>query len=159
MPKESKLIDEELVSKAKIALEALGPNSFTAIRLKSIIAAYHHGIKKVSEVYDINRSSLHRWVSLFASGNIDSIKNANKPPRSKLSQAQAEVIRGWIEADSSVTINKLCNMIKNKWGLSVGKSSVHRLLQKLGFAHITGRKSHYKSDPAAQLEFKKKSTR
>jgi len=50
-------------------------------------------------------------------------------------------------------------MIEEKFDIKISKSSVHRLLIKLGFSHITGRAEHYKSDKSAQAEFKKKSAR
>lgn len=124
--------------------------------VKAIIAAYKNGIKKVCEVYDISRSSLHRWVRLFKARGIEGIKNANKPPRSKLNKTQEAIVKEWLEEDANVTIKKLKIRIEEEFQTGIGKSSVHRLILKLGFSHITGRKRHYKSDPSAQAEFKKK---
>ncbi|WP_410519683.1 winged helix-turn-helix domain-containing protein [Candidatus Cyrtobacter comes] len=56
-----------------------------------------------------------------------------------------------------MTIKKFKILIKERY--DIGKSSIHRMLQKLCFNHITGRKRHYKSDQSSQEEFKKKSTR
>lgn len=159
MPKESKLIDKELVRRAKEELERLGKEGVVAMRLKAIIASYSHGIKKVAEVYDINRASLHRWVKLFKEGDVADIKNASKPSRSKLSEKQEELVRSWIESDHNITIKKLKIMIEEKFAVDIGKSSVHRLMKKLGFSHITGRRRHYKSKQSLQEEFKKKSSR
>ena len=158
MPKASKLIDIALVEKAKEALSMLGNNAIAAIRLKAIIASYKHGIKAVAEIYDINRSSLHRWVALFKEGQLDSIINQSKASRSKITQGQLSVMESWILTDHNITIKKLGIMIQNEWGMRLGKSTIHRALVKLGFSHITGRKKHYKSNETDQVEFKKKST-
>lgn len=159
MPKVTKIIDEELVNKARDALGALGDNGIVAIRLRAIIASYKHSIKIVSEVFGINRSSLHRWVLLFKNGGIESLKNIKKPPRSKLNQEQQLIVRSWVENDNTITIKKIVIMIKDNFDSSLSKSSIHRMLINLGFSHITGRTKHYKANYSAQAEFKKKSTR
>ena len=158
MPKTTKIIDQELVTNAERALNSLGDNGVVAIRLKAIIASYKHGIKKVSEVYDINRSSLHRWVDLFRKGGVEKIKNISKPPRSKLTEAQKGELKRWIENDSGLTIKAIKIKIKEAFDVSIEKSSIHRMIKNLGFSHITGRKKHYKTNESAQAEFKKKST-
>ena len=117
MPRETKIIDEDLVKEALKAVDKLGHEGIAATRLKAIVAAHKHGIKKVSEVYDINRSSLHRWVSLFKKGQIEAIKNAKKPPRSKLSKEQQEVVKSWIDNDYNLTLKKLGIMIEEEFSL------------------------------------------
>ena len=152
MPKTTKLIDEELSTRASIDLAQLGEAGIVAIRLRAIIAAFKHGIKIVAEVYDINRSSLHRWVALYRSGGLESLGNIKKPSRSKLSADQQVIIKSWIEDDNSLTIKAVVIMIKERFGITISKSSVHRLLMRLGFSHITGRAEHYKSDKSVQTE-------
>ena len=159
MPKITKLIDEKLSKQASRELAQLGDIGIVAIRLRAIIAAFKHGLKTVSEVYDINRSSLHRWVTLYRSGGLEVLGNIKKPSRSKLNTQQQATIRSWIDSDSSLTIKAIVIMIEEKFDIKISKSSVHRLLIKLGFSHITGRAEHYKSDKSAQAEFKKKSAR
>jgi transposase len=158
MPKITKIIDKELESKAQKALDEVGSDGVVALRLKAIIASYKHGLKKVSEVYDINRSSLHRWAALFKKGGAAAIKNIPKPSRSKLSIEQQDQIKSWVLSDSGLTIKAIKIQIKENFDINLEKSSIHRMLKKLGFSHITGRKKHYKSNESAQSEFKKKST-
>jgi transposase len=158
MPKVSKIINKELVLKAREALNNRGKNGVVVTRLRAIIASSKHGIKKVAEVYDINRSSLHRWAALFRDQGIDGLKNIAKPSRSKLNTTQKDVIKTLIERDSSITIKKLKIVIKEKFDIDIEKSSIHRMLGALGFRHITGRKRHYKADESSKEEFKKKST-
>lgn len=114
-------------------------------------------LRKWLRFYDINRSSLHRWVALLRDKGIDGLKNIAKPSRSKLTTAQKDEIKSLIERDSSITIKKLKIVIKEKFAIDIEKSSIHRMLGMLGFRHITGRKRHYKSDESSKEEFKKKS--
>lgn len=159
MPKVTKIIDQELVKNASDALAKLGDDGIVAIRLRAIIASHKHSIKTVSEVFGINRSSLHRWVLLFKDGGIEALKNMKKPSRSKLKEEQQLLVKSWVEGDNTITIKKLGIMIKEEFGFPLAKSSIHRMLINLGFSHITGRKKHYKANDSAQAEFKKKSTR
>ena len=85
--------------------------------------------------------------------------NISKPSRSKLSDAQKAEVEYLVSKDSSITIKKLEVYIKERFDIDIGKSSIHRMLQKLGFRHITGRKRHYKSNESSKEEFKKKSTK
>jgi transposase len=158
MPKTTKIIDKEMETNAQKALEELGNNGVVALRLKAIIASYKHGIKKVAEVYEINRSSLHRWVALFKNKGAEGLKNIPKPPRAKLSVEQQNQVKSWVLLDSGLTIKAIKIKIQESFDIDVGKTSIHRMLNVLGFSHITGRKKHYKSDESAQVEFKKKAT-
>jgi transposase len=159
MPKTSKIIEGELVLKAEKALSKIGNEGVVAVRLKAIIASSKHGIKKVAEVYDINRASLHRWAALFRDNGVEGIRNVGKPSRSKLSMAQKEEVVGLINADRGITIKKLKILIKERFDIDIEKSSIHRMLKSLGFSHITGRKRHYKSNESSKEEFKKKPTK
>ncbi len=55
------IINQILANKAKQALLQLKSKGTTANKLKAIIAANKHGIKKVSEVFDVGRTSIYRW--------------------------------------------------------------------------------------------------
>ena len=158
MPKKTKLIDQELVMNAERALNLLGDNGVIAIRLTAIIASYKHGIKKVSEVYDINRSSLHRWVDLFKKGGVEKIKNISKRPRSKLRQDQKGELKKWIENDSGLTIKAIKIKIKEVFDVSIEKSSIYRMIKNLGFSHITGRKNIMKLTNLRKQNLKKSTT-
>lgn len=93
---------------------------------------------------------------LFKKGGVEAIRNGVKPARSKLSaEQQALIIKSWVLNDSSFTIKAIKIQIQEKFDINLEKSSVHRMLKKLGFSHITGRKKHYKSSDSEQTEFKK----
>ncbi len=157
MPKETKIITQEMVTVAEKELNKLKEIGRIAIRLKAIIASSKHGIKKVAEVYDISRGSMHRWIGLFRDHGVDGLKNEKKPARSKLKAEQKKEIKELIEAESGITIKKIKIVIKERFDIDMEKSSIHKMMTDMGFRHITGRKKHYKSDDSLKKEFKKKS--
>jgi transposase len=159
MPKKTKMVDEALVKDAREALELLGSNAIISIRLRAIIASYTHEIKKVADIFDINRATLHGWIKTFKDGGVDLMSNAKKPSRSKLKEEHQAFIKETVEKNSKVTVKQLRLDIEQKFSLICSKSAVHRMLDRLGFSHITGRKRHYKSSESAKADFKKKSKR
>ena len=50
-------------------------------------------------------------------------------------------------------------MIKKEISIEESKSTVHRLLKKLGLSHIIEQSQHYKQDKEKLEEFKKNSNR
>lgn len=52
-------------------------------------------------------------------------------------------------SDSGLTIKAIKIQIKENFDINLEKSSIHRMLKKPGFSHITGRKKHYKSNESA----------
>jgi transposase len=150
-------INEEVVTQAQACLDKLGDVGPVSTRLRIIIAAYHHGVKQVCEVLEVSRPSVHRWMVKFRQEGVEGLRNASKPARSKLNAAQKAELKRWLEAKPTSTLKELVLRIEEEMGLLINKSSVHRTLMQLGFAHITGRKRYYKADPAAQDSFKKNS--
>jgi transposase len=155
MSKKTTLISQELADNADACLKELGYIGQISNRLQAIKAAHKHGITKVAEVFDISRSTIHRWVLLFQGRGVSGLSNRGKPSRSKLNTEQKAQIKLWVEAKPTVTLKELSARIFKEMSLQIGKSSVHRSMLELGFAHITGRKRHHKSDEAKQDEFKK----
>lgn len=144
-----------LAERAKRDLNAIGSKGVIAIRLQAIISAQKHGIKKVCEVIDVNRSTINQWMNNYKKRGVDGLLNASKPPRAKLKEEHRIKLTEWIEKKPSSTLKELVLRCASELGITIGKSSIHRELVKLGFAHITGRKKHHKSDIQAQEDFKK----
>jgi arginine repressor len=65
------------------------------------------------------------------------------------------IIQEWIESNPNLTLKEIVLKFSKQIGLKIGKSSIHRALSTLGFAHITGRKMHYKTNPKKQEDLKK----
>ena len=152
MTRKTKAIDDELFSICQSELKKLGVRGENGRRLQAIISAREHGIKAVSEIYNISRETLMRWIRKFKDGGISSFSVAKGRGRpSKLSKVQKLEIRGYIErAGAQLSSKKLQSYIKEKFSISLSKSTSHRLLQSSGFSYITPRPSHYKKDPQKQ---------
>jgi transposase len=148
-------IDAEGVARAESALKDLGKSWVIARRLQAIISAYKHGIKKASEVLEISRATIHRWMSDFGKEGVNGLLNDRKPSRSKLNEEQKLMLKSWVESNPACTLKELVLRCINEMGITIGKSSIHRTLEELGFSYITGRKKHYKSNPELQDSFKK----
>jgi len=155
MGRKVSVIEVNHVEEARKDLKALGCKGVVARRLQAIISCYKNGIKKVSEVLDLNRSTLNNWMNDYKRYGIEGLMNDCKPSRSKLKEEHILALKRWIEEKPTYTIKELVNKFAMELELSIGKSSVHRALIKLGFSHITGRKKHYKSDEEVQESFKK----
>jgi transposase len=69
------------------------------------------------------------------------------------------MIQKWLEKDPNLTIKKIRLLIKKEMKIEVSKSTIHRLIRKLGFSHITARPIHHKQDKEKLEEFKKNSDR
>lgn len=153
------IIDEACFIKAEAELKKLGAVGRSANRLQAILSSYRHGIKVTCEVLDISRSTLHRWVKQFKESGIEGLQNKEKPLRSKLTSKERLILKGWIESDPTHTLKKLVHKCRQEMGVNLSKSSIHRTLSAMGFAHITGRKKHHKANLEKQEEFKKNSKR
>ena len=61
MAPSSKLLDDVVVEKAKIALKKIGKSALCARKLEAVISAKKHGITQVAKVYGITRTTLTSW--------------------------------------------------------------------------------------------------
>ena len=157
MPSSSKLLDDAVVEKAKIALRKIGKSALCARKLEAVIAAKKHGITQVAKVYDITRTTLTSWIKHIKSNRIDRLNApAERKKKSKLNNEQRKQIAEWIVADSQLTINAILIKIEQVFAISMSKSTVHREIQKLGYSYIKPRQKHFKQDPEKVSEFKKK---
>jgi transposase len=152
----SKAVSESLLLKAKEALKELGGGSISR-KVQAIISAKYHGIKKVSEVFGISRTSLMSWIKIFEKRGVEGLKiQAGRGRKRIIVEEARKVIRNWIFEDSNITIKKLQKRIKEEFGKELCRSSTHELMQHLKFSYITPRPKHYKQNKQLQDEFKKK---
>lgn len=158
MPKT--IIDKELADKAKLALLKLKQEAVIANRLKAIIAAYNHGIKKVSEVLDIDRASLYRWSSKLNKQGAEFLNNSAKHKDGiKLKNSHKEQIAKWIKSNPNINRQSIKQKLKDRFNLEISLSTARRAMKEVGFSYITPRKNHYKQDKKEVEDFKKKSSR
>jgi transposase len=159
MAQSSKLLDKTVVEIAKKELQKLGKSGKIAIKLQALIAASTHGITKVADILGYTRATITSWIKLLKSGDVSALNDKPKTPRrSLLTEEQKQMIGEWIKEDSNITILGLCAKVKENIGITISKSTMHRIMQKLNFSYITPRPKHYKQDVERQEEFKKKST-
>lgn len=158
MPKT--IIDQKLADKAKEALSQLKQQGVRANRLKAIIASYNHGIKKVSEVLDVDRTSIHRWANKLNKEGAEFLSNMAKHKEGIiLKNHHKEQIKKWIESDSNVSRKSIQKKLKDKFGIKISLSTALRAMKDSGFSYITPRKNHYKQDREKVENFKKKSSK
>ena len=118
------------------------------------MASYKHGAKKVSEIFDIDITSIHKWtMKLEKEGYKSLIKGGIK-----LKQIHKDKIKKWLEKDSNSSISQIHEKLEKHFDLNVSRSMVHRAMKSVGFSYITPRKHHYKQDKNKVNKFKKKSS-
>jgi transposase len=160
MPKSSTLLTESICNKASASLKEMGSSGIVAVKLKAIISAKEHGIKKVADILKISKTSLTFWIKRFNQDAAAGLLAKPKKPRSSiLDKKQKLLISKWISDDPNLTINKIRLKIIKEMGVEISKTTVHRIIQKTGFSHITARSVHYKQDKEKLEEFKKNSNR
>jgi transposase len=158
MPKISQLLTKEVVERAEKSLKDLGHSGALSRKLSAICASKKHGITKVAEIYDISRTTLTDWIKNFKAGSLAGLKPKAKKPRSFIQGEQLEIVKKWLEQDSTITIKELKIKIEEELKIEMCMSSAHNLIKRLGFSYITPRPKHYKKDDSKETEFKKKSS-
>ena len=153
----SKLLDDQVVEKAKNQLKEIGKTALMSRKLEAVISAHKHGISQVAKVYDITRATLTSWIKHIKN---DAMEKLNAPPerkkRNKLNDSQRQIILEWIKADSQLTIKAIRIKIAESFNIILGKSTVHREIKKLNYSYIKPRPQHFKQDQIKVAEFKKK---
>lgn len=157
MPATSKLLDDSLVLQAEEGLKKLGKSAIISRKLQAIISAKTHGISKVAAIYNVTNKTLTFWIKSLKNGSLADLSPKSKATRTLLIDDKChKIVQKWLNKDSSLTIKKVRLRIEKEMGIVASKSTVHRLMKKLGFAHITARSMHYKQDKIKLEVFKKK---
>lgn len=158
MPKT--IINKVLYDKAKNGLFYLKSQGTAANKLKAIMSAYKHGSKKVSEVFDVDITSIYKWaVKLDNEGYKSLINKAKHKDGIKLKIDHKKAIEKWLKRNSSISINDVKKNLETEFNLKVSRATVHRAMRSVGFSYITPRKNHYKQDKEEVKDFKKKSSK
>ena len=160
MARKSKAISDALYDQAKKSLKEMGRSGEAGRRLQAIISAKTKGITAVSEVYGITRTTLMSWIRKFEKESTQGLSiKAGRGRKTKIGSESEPEIRKMIQENPNITIDELRIKITQKFGVTLGRSTVHRLMKKLSFSYITPRPRHYKSNVSLQEDFKKKSPR
>jgi hypothetical protein len=82
MSRTSQLITDEIVELAKQELKKLGKNGNDARKLSAICAAKEHGIKEVSKIYGLSRTTLTKLDQTLRKRLCRSVKAKTKKNKS-----------------------------------------------------------------------------
>lgn len=161
MSRKTNAISDQLCEICKTELKKQGVRGEIGRRLQAIISAKNHGIKAVSKIYNISRSTLMRWIARYENGGVESFTvKTGRGRRSKLNAEQEAEIKKHIEGHGATLSSKeLGVFVKKTFGICISIITAYRLLKKLGFSYITARPVHHKQNTESHEEFKKKSGR
>lgn len=106
--------------------------------------------------HNITNKTLTFWIKSLKNGSLsDLLPKAKATKKPLIDESASKIILKWLNKDPGLTIKKVRLMITKELAIKASKSTVHRLMKKLGFAHITARSVHYKQDREKLEEFKK----
>lgn len=142
-------------------------NAAQARRLLSIAAVVDGASRaEAAKIGGMDRQTLRDWVHRFNEDGPDGLINRAAPGAApKLTQAQkaklaALVEQGPIPAIHDVVRWRACDLVQwiyEEFGISVSDSTVYRILDELGFSHVSARPKAYRQNEEALSAFKKTS--
>lgn len=162
MARKIAVLNEDLTELAKFELQNVAEHK-VGMRLQAIVSCSEHPEGLVASVYNVNRSTIWRWIKKFKENGIEGIKDKPKGHRpSILSKDEQAQIKQWLIEDKKKTgeeihwtLPLLLGEIHNIFNKIIGKTTLWRLVRKMGFRQKVPRPFHAKSDPVAQDNFKK----
>jgi transposase len=135
------------------------------------IAAVYEGMSRqdAARIGGMDRQTLRDWVHRFnaegAGGLVDRPPPGN--PRRLTPDQEAELARIVEGGPGSAGLDHLARwrrldlkaLVSERWGVDYHERTIGKLLDRLGFSHITTRPRHYRQDADAMAAFKKTSPR
>jgi transposase len=151
-------------------LAATSSNADQARRLLAIAAAYEGRSRaEAAQLAGMDRQTLRDWVVRFNSHGPDGLIDRTAPGAvRRLTPAQEAELARLVEAGPAAAgLTHLARfrcldlraLILDRWGVDYHERSVGKLLDRLGFSHITARPQHRRQDAEALEAFKKTSPR
>jgi len=149
-------------------LAARTGDAHQARRLLAIAAAYD-GLSRAEAamIAGMDRQILRDWVRRFNDEGPEGLVNRRAPGNARRLTAEQEaqlahlVRAGPGEAGLAHLARWRCAdlkaLIHERWGVAYHERTIGKLLDRLGFSHITTRPRHYRQDPEAMETFKKTS--
>lgn len=120
-------------------------------------------IDEIATSLEKPRRTIHGWLHRFEQRGLRGSQDIKQPGRtpkldiSNLKKLRRELLRGPAHVPSKLwTTRILREHISSKYGVQYKRHNVIKLLHKLGFSIQKPRPRHFKADPVAQREFKKK---
>ena len=121
--------------------------------------------KEAAESCGMDRQTLRDWVIRYNVEGLTGLSDRVPPgPGFRLTPEQTAELATLVEAGPDPAVDHvvrwrrvdLRQVISERWGVEFHERSVGKLLHRLGFARLSVRPKHPKSDPAAQAEWGKK---
>jgi len=121
--------------------------------------------REAAECCGMDRQTLRDWVIRYNEGGLTGLSDRVPPgPPCRLAPEQMAELAALVEAGPDPAVDHvvrwrrmdLRRVIAERWGVEFHERSVGKLLHRLGFARLSVRPKHPKSDPAAQAEWGKK---
>lgn len=138
-----------------------------ARRLLALAAIYEGGTRtEAAKIGGVGLQTIRDWVLRFNARGPDGLLNGKAPGQpSKLNDFQRQSIARMIESGPIPAIHgvvrwraiDLIQWIYEEFGISVSDSTVYRLLEELGFSHVSARPKAYKQNEEVLDAFKKTS--
>lgn len=136
-------------------------------RLLALAAVYEGRSRaEAAAIGGMDRQTLRDWVLRFNAEGPDGLANRKGAGRPRLlTPDQMRALAELVETGPDPAIHgvvrwrrvDLQRVLEARFGVRVSLTSLSRLLDELGFAHISGRPQHPKQDPAVIEAFKKTS--
>ena len=121
--------------------------------------------KEAAESCGMDRQTLRDWVIRYNEVGLAGLSDRVPPgPAFRLTSAQMSALAALVEAGPDPAVDHvvrwrrvdLRRVIRERWGVEFHERTVGKLLHRLGFARLSVRPKHPKTDPAAQAEWEKK---
>jgi transposase len=139
-------------------------------RLLSIAAAYEARSRaEAGAIGGMDRQILRDWVRRFNAEGPEGLINRTAPGKSRrlTPEQEAELARLVEAGPAAAGLEYLARwrcvdlqaLVEERWGVRYHERTLGKLLDRLGFSHITTRPRHYRQDEGAMEAFKKTSPR
>jgi putative transposase len=163
MSRPKRKLDEATLIRAKEELSRL-KDGRVAIKLKAIIAYYELPAKRVAQVLQTSRPTIHLWVDRFKKEGVEGLRDKPKGHYlGKLKEEHKERIQEWLISSKCSegkvvhwTLKSLQEEIEKVFGIKISHTGIWKNLKKMGFNLKKPRPRSYKADISKQEEYKKK---